>query len=75
MLSDLSTMQTKLDKSKYDRLSKFKNDFKLMISNCEKFNEFNVEFLQIGRRLDSYFDGVIKGVEGHLKKTGHEQFL
>ena len=52
---DLSTMKKKLEGGAYTTAEQFHDDFKLMISNCMKFNPVNTPVNICGQELNRLF--------------------
>ncbi|KZT21698.1 hypothetical protein NEOLEDRAFT_1164515 [Neolentinus lepideus HHB14362 ss-1] len=53
---DLSTIRKKLDDHRYRNVREFREDFKLMITNCYTFNPIGTPVNQAGVELDRLFD-------------------
>jgi len=53
---DLSTLKTKLNKGKYDKVSKFESDTRLIFRNCYTFNDSSSFLSQQAHILESYFN-------------------
>lgn len=48
---DFSTMRKKIVQNKYNDVNDFKDDFKLMIDNCCKYNRPDTIFYEVGKKL------------------------
>ncbi|KAI0067882.1 Bromodomain-containing protein [Artomyces pyxidatus] len=59
---DLSTMRRKLDAGEYPTSDKFRDDFKLIISNCFLYNAVGTPVNQAGLELQRIFDEKWKGL-------------
>jgi len=53
---DLSTMRAKLDRGEYPNVSRFWDDFKLMIKNCFTFNPPGTDVYKCAEQLQVWFD-------------------
>jgi len=53
---DISTLKTRLNKGKYDRISKFESDVRLIFRNCYTFNDSSSFLSQQAHILESYFN-------------------
>lgn len=58
---DLGTMAVKLNTGKYNSAEEVKEDFELMIQNCNDYNPPRHPFRDCGNRLRRHFDGWWKG--------------
>lgn len=59
---DLSTMRGKLDSGAYSTAEKFRDDFKLIISNCYLYNPPGTPVHQAGLELKKLFEEKWKGL-------------
>lgn len=59
---DLSTMRSKLDSGAYHTAEKFRDDFKLIISNCNLYNPPGTLVYQAGTELRKLFEEKWKGL-------------
>ena len=59
---DLSTMRGKLDNGAYSTAEKFRDDFKLIISNCYLYNPPGTPVHQAGLELKKLFEEKWKGL-------------
>lgn len=65
---DMQTIGQKLKNGEYENAKEFEDDFKLMISNCLKFNPADHPVNQHGKDYESYFDQEWKGKAKWLKE-------
>jgi Bromodomain len=59
---DLSTMRSKLDSGAYSTAEKFRDDFKLIISNCFLYNPPGTPVHQAGAEIKKLFEEKWKGL-------------
>lgn len=53
---DLTTIEKKLNVNAYDDVSKFIEDFNLIVENCSKFNGVDSPIAQMGRNIQASFE-------------------
>jgi bromodomain-containing factor 1 len=59
---DLSTMRSKLDSGAYSTAEKFRDDFKLLVSNCFLYNPPGTPVHQAGAEIKKLFEEKWKGL-------------
>ena len=65
---DMQTIGQKLKNGEYENAKEFEDDFRLMISNCIKFNPVDHPVNQHGKDYESYFDSEWKVKAKWLKE-------
>jgi bromodomain-containing factor 1 len=61
---DLSTIERKLNANAYDEVSKFADDFNLIVQNCIKFNGADSAIAQMGRNIQASFEKHLLNMPG-----------
>ena len=60
---DLSKMRVRLDGGKYARVAEMREDFELMMNNCERFNANNQYYWRYGHQMRSLGMKILKNAE------------
>ncbi|KAL8303172.1 hypothetical protein RB600_006874 [Gaeumannomyces tritici] len=66
---DLGTIQTKLNTGKYANAEGFRHDFNLMLDNCFIFNPAGTEVNNVGKNLQSWFNGKWVDINTYVAKA------
>ncbi|SMN22381.1 similar to Saccharomyces cerevisiae YGR252W GCN5 Acetyltransferase, modifies N-terminal lysines on histones H2B and H3 [Maudiozyma saulgeensis] len=59
---DLSTMEIKLEKNRYEKMEDFIYDLRLVCNNCRMYNGENTSYFKYANRLEKFFNGKIKEI-------------
>lgn len=59
---DLSTMEVKLEESKYEKMEDFIYDARLIFSNCRSYNGENTSYFKYANRLEKFFNSKLKEI-------------
>jgi len=64
---DLSTVEKKLQQSKYPTVASLIDDVRLIFRNCELFNGYDSVFGKLARTVEGIFDSLLKKMPNQVR--------